>query len=242
MTRTNVTDAMLPKGAGSAGEVVPVPAASLILLRGEPFEVLMMRRHESSTFVPGAWVFPGGALDEADRTAAGDDGEEAAYAFCAVRELLEETGIWIGSGDADPVELRRALVDDASRFHEMAADARTALPRLVPFERWITPAGVPKRYDTLFVLAKVDAGTAAGTPDEREGVELAWIRPADALARNRDGAMPLVFATIRILQTLASFDGVTSLFTACESRATPVRRPVLVVEEGRKSVVLPEDE
>ncbi|MCM2315013.1 MAG: NUDIX hydrolase [Thermoanaerobaculia bacterium] len=241
MTKNPVTDAMLPKGAGSAGDVVPVPAASLILLRGEPFKVLMMRRHESSSFVPGAWVFPGGALDAADRTAAGDDGEDAAYALCAVRELLEETGIWIGSGDADPVELRRALVDDASRFHEMAAGARAALGRLVPFERWITPAGVPKRYDTLFLLAKVDEGTS-GTPDEREGVELAWIRPADALARNRDGSMQLVFATIRILRTLASFESAASLVASCASRATPVRRPVLVVEEGRKSIVLPEDE
>ncbi len=230
---------MLPKGAGSAGDVVPVPAASLILLRGEPFEVLMMRRHESSTFVPGAWVFPGGALDEADRTATGADGEDAAFALCAVRELLEETGIWLGSGGADPLELRRALDDDASRFHEMADDARAALPRLVPFERWITPAGVPKRYDTVFFLAKVDEGTA-GTPDEREGVELAWIRPADALARNRDGTMQLVFATIRILSTLTSIGSAASLIATCGSRTTPVRRPVLVVEEGRKSIHLPE--
>lgn len=239
MTRTSVNDAMLPKGAGSAGDVVPVPAASLILLRGEPFEVLMMRRHESSTFVPGAWVFPGGALDDADRTAAGADGEDVAFALCAVRELLEETGIWLGSGGADPIELRRALVDDASRFHEMADAARAALPRLVPFERWITPAGVPKRYDTVFLLAEVDE-SCGGTPDDREGVELAWIRPADALARNRDGSMQLVFATIRILETLVPFSSVASLVAACRGRATPVRRPVLLVEDGRKSIHLPE--
>jgi len=241
MTRTNLSDAMLPKGAGTAAAVLPLPAASLILLRGEPFEVLMMRRHESSTFVPGVWVFHGGALDEADRAAAGADGEAAAFALCGVRELLEETGIWLGSGDADPLELRRALVDDASRFHEMAGEARSALPGLVPFERWITPAGVPKRYDALFLLAEVNEGTE-GTPDEREGVELAWIRPADALARQRDGSMQLVFATIRILETLASFESAASLITACKARATPVRRPVLVVDGGRKSIVLPEPE
>ncbi|MFA6958306.1 MAG: NUDIX hydrolase [Thermoanaerobaculia bacterium] len=239
MTRNPVTGAMLPKGAGSAGDVVPVPAASVILLRGEPFEVLMMRRHESSTFVPGAWVFPGGALDAADREIAGCDGEEVAYSLCAIRELLEETGIWIGSGDADPIELRRVLAGDASRFREMAVGARAALPLLTPFERWITPAGVPKRYDTLFFLARAAAGTE-GTPDETEGVELAWLRPADALARNRDGSMQLVFATIRILQTLASFDSADALLAACRGRAIPVRRPVLVIEDGRKSIHLPE--
>ena len=49
MTKTPVTDAMLPTGAGASGDVVPHPAASVILLRGEPFEVLMMRRTEAST-------------------------------------------------------------------------------------------------------------------------------------------------------------------------------------------------
>jgi 8-oxo-dGTP pyrophosphatase MutT (NUDIX family) len=239
MTKTPVNDAMLPKGAGSAGDVVPVPAASLILLRGEPFEVLMMRRHESSTFVPGAWVFPGGALDDIDRELAGDGGESAAFSLCAVRELLEETGIWLGSGGADPIELRRALVNDASRFREMAEGARAAIPLLTPFERWITPAGVPKRYDTIFLLARAAEGTE-GTPDETEGVELAWMRPADALARNRDGSMQLVFATIRILQTLASFAGADALLASCLQREIPVRRPVLVVEDGRKSIHLPE--
>jgi len=239
MTKNPVTDAMLPKGAGSAGDVVPVPAASVILLRGESFEVLMMRRHESSTFVPGAWVFPGGALDAVDREIAGDGGEEAAYSFCAIRELLEETGIWIGTGDADPIDLRRALVRDASRFREMADGARAALSLLAPFERWITPAGVPKRYDTLFLLARAADGTE-GTPDDTEGVELVWIRPADALARNRDGSMQLVFATIRILQTLASFESADALLASCRGREIPVRRPVLVIEDGRKSIHLPE--
>jgi 8-oxo-dGTP pyrophosphatase MutT (NUDIX family) len=239
MTRTPVNDAMLPKGAGSAGDVVPLPAASVVLLRGEPFEVLMMRRHESSTFVPGAWVFPGGALDALDRECAGDGGETAALSICAIRELLEEAGIWLGGAGDDAATLRASLVADPSRFREMAAAARAALPRLVPFERWITPAGIPKRYDTLFVLARVEDGTE-GTPDEIEGVELVWIRPCEALARNRDGSMQLVFATIRILETLASFASAGALVAACRGRELPVRRPVLVVEEGRKSIVLPE--
>ena len=43
--------------------VTPVPAASVILLRDDPLEVLMILRHEKSSFVPNAWVFPGGAVD-----------------------------------------------------------------------------------------------------------------------------------------------------------------------------------
>ena len=50
----------------------------------------MLRRPERSSFAAGAFVFPGGAVDDADGT--GDD----AYAVAGVREVLEEVGILIG--------------------------------------------------------------------------------------------------------------------------------------------------
>ena len=64
---TDVTDKQLPLGAGvDAADVAVVPAATTIVLRGDPFEVLLMRRHERSTFVPGSytravgWLMPNG--------------------------------------------------------------------------------------------------------------------------------------------------------------------------------------
>jgi 8-oxo-dGTP pyrophosphatase MutT (NUDIX family) len=66
----------------------PREAASLILLRGEdPFEVLMLARHPRSRFAPGAWVFPGGAVE------AGDGAGPARLRAAAVRELAEEAGV-----------------------------------------------------------------------------------------------------------------------------------------------------
>jgi 8-oxo-dGTP pyrophosphatase MutT (NUDIX family) len=50
-------------------------------------EVLLLKRTERAKFMPGVWVFPGGALDPADGE--GRAGHEA----CAVRELREEAGI-----------------------------------------------------------------------------------------------------------------------------------------------------
>lgn len=71
----------------------PRPAASVVLLRrggkhsDRALEVLLLKRAESAKFMPGVWVFPGGAVDP-------DDGEgEAGYRACAVRELAEEAGI-----------------------------------------------------------------------------------------------------------------------------------------------------
>jgi 8-oxo-dGTP pyrophosphatase MutT (NUDIX family) len=72
---------------------VPRPSASVVLLRrggkhaDRALEVLLLKRTESARFMPGVWVFPGGAVDAVD-----GDGE-AGYRACAVRELEEEAGI-----------------------------------------------------------------------------------------------------------------------------------------------------
>ena len=102
--------------------VMPVPAATLILLRpcaGEaPFEVLLMRRTSEASFAPGAYVFPGGRVDEADcapDVLALCGGVDPAAAFeqmpnadspewalghwvCALREAFEEAGVFLAYG------------------------------------------------------------------------------------------------------------------------------------------------
>ena len=48
-----------------------LPAATVLLLRDAPagLEVLMTRRSASASFAPGAYVFPGGRIEEADAVA-----------------------------------------------------------------------------------------------------------------------------------------------------------------------------
>ena len=111
-------------------EVTPLPAASVILLRDDPFEVLMIRRHEKRSFAPDVWAFPGGAVEESDRH--GDLLNSMRLA--AARELREETGISLG----EPLDLEK----------------------LVWTSHWITPEGLPKRFDTYFFLAVVPRGAS----------------------------------------------------------------------------------
>jgi 8-oxo-dGTP pyrophosphatase MutT (NUDIX family) len=68
-------------------------AASLILLReGEQGpEVLLVKRNPEQRFMGGAWVFPGGAVQD----------EDGGHAGTALRELEEEAGIRI----SDPAGL-----------------------------------------------------------------------------------------------------------------------------------------
>jgi 8-oxo-dGTP pyrophosphatase MutT (NUDIX family) len=67
---------------------VPRVAASVIVLRDSDAgpEVLLVQRNPDARFMGGAWVFPGGAVQDEDGDAAGT----------GVRELEEEAGLTIG--------------------------------------------------------------------------------------------------------------------------------------------------
>jgi 8-oxo-dGTP pyrophosphatase MutT (NUDIX family) len=139
----------------AAPVLTPIPAASAIVLRDGPLEVLMMRRHVHSSFAPDVWVFPGGAVEEIDRIRAeGDLLNSMRYA--AARELFEETAVSLG----EPLDLEK----------------------LVWTSRWITPKGSPKRFDTYFFLTLVGRDVVAKA-DEREAVDITWISPAEAIQR-----------------------------------------------------------
>jgi 8-oxo-dGTP pyrophosphatase MutT (NUDIX family) len=78
---------------------VPRQAATVIVLRGgaQALEVLLVQRNPAQRFMGGAWVFPGGAVDQ------GEGSGEDAHRAAAVRELEEEAAI---SG-VDPATLVR---------------------------------------------------------------------------------------------------------------------------------------
>lgn len=238
-----VPDRDLPKGAGEAPEVEPRPAASTIVLRGDPFEVLLLRRSAASTFVPDAWIFPGGAVDAVDRRLAAEAGgdELTTMRVCAARELFEEAGIWIGSPLEDSASLRARLLADGDTFEDIWRASRPELDRLVWTSRWITPAGVPKRYDTFFFLLAVEDETEASA-EEIEGMEVRWLRPHEALRAHRTGELSMVFPTIRNLEAIASFASRDALLAARAGAEIPTTRPLLVVEGGRKRIVLPDEE
>src|ERR1044071_10103023 len=75
-----------------------IPAATLVVVRehgsGAP-ELLMVERSEGMAFAAGAYVFPGGRIDEADRQLGEQSGIEAA-AIAAIRETIEETAVPAG--------------------------------------------------------------------------------------------------------------------------------------------------
>lgn len=105
---------------------------------------------------------------------------------CAHRELFEETAIWLGS-IGNPVSSRDRILAGSADFRSLSGKAVADRQAMIWTSRWITPKGVPKRFDTWFFLVHVSQDTQA-TVDGREVVEAVWLSPAEALRRNQDGS------------------------------------------------------
>jgi len=202
----------------------PRPAASLILLRRggrhrqRGVEVLLVRRTPEASFMPGVWVFPGGVVESDEAVPRGIEGEdsaadgvELAHRACAVRELREEAGIELPS----EIELR-------------------------PWSRWITPEAAPVRFDTRFYVALAPAHSPP-RPDGAETTEAAWISPREALERHRSDEMPLVFPTIKHLESLLPYAEAQEVLEAARNREIVPVVPRVVGKGDDRRVVLPGD-
>jgi len=109
---------------------------------------------------------------------------------------------------------------------------------LVWTSRWITPVGVPKRFDTYFFLATTGRETQT-TLQETEAVDSIWISPADAVQRHMDGSFPLVFPTLKNLEAIVGFGTAAELLDARRDAEIPTTQPIIVIEDGKKKIVLP---
>jgi 8-oxo-dGTP pyrophosphatase MutT (NUDIX family) len=201
-------------------EVTPLPAASAIVMRDDPFEVLMMRRHAGASFMPNAWVFPGGIAEDLDHALGG-------LHITAARETFEETGVWLGAPLEDAEHKRRRLLAGSISIRHLLAEGPLDPQTLVLTSRWITPVGVPKRFDTYFYLVKVPRDTIA-TPEEHEAVDVTWIHPANALAKHAAREMQMVFPTLRNLEALRGFASVDELIESRHGAIIEPIQPVLV--------------
>jgi 8-oxo-dGTP pyrophosphatase MutT (NUDIX family) len=241
----------------------PRPAATVVLVRDGDggLEVLLMRRHRRSGFVPGAWVFPGGRVDPEDHDPALLDRcrglsaapvPEAAYWMAAIREAFEETGVllarlngggWIPDAASAPEveKVRRSLMDDEADLGDVVArlDAVLDVRPMVHAAHWVTPVVEARRYDTHFFLAALPEGREP-RPDPREMTEAAWLQARVALERFEAGALPMVFPTVKTLETLLDHGSAGAALDAFRDRAVRRILPRLVRTAGGVGIVIDE--
>jgi len=90
----SVADSRARRPEDATDPSIPVAATVVLLRDGDAgLEVLMIERPDRGSFA-GAWVFPGGKLEDDDRDGA-DEIEEAVARRAGVRETHEETGLEI---------------------------------------------------------------------------------------------------------------------------------------------------
>jgi 8-oxo-dGTP pyrophosphatase MutT (NUDIX family) len=178
--------------------------------------------HEFRAVVP-----PELACDEpaVDRDAA------AALVVAALRELFEEAGVLLActaggapvdaSAGLERIATERIAVRSSSlsfaeflTAHDWYADART----LTLFSHWITPPSEPRRYNThfFFAAAPPDQAALADASETHDGI---WISPAQALERQREGMLYLVYPTIKHLERLQAFRSVEEALVFARSKA-----------------------
>jgi 8-oxo-dGTP pyrophosphatase MutT (NUDIX family) len=145
--------------------------------------VLVGRRPPGARFLPGRYVFPGGAVEPGDSRArpasklhvdmvdlmavGGQETRARSLAMAAVRETFEETGLLLTEpGDVGSVQ---SATWAAMRGHGVAP----ALHRLIYVGRAITPVPSPIRFHARFFVADArHAGGELGGDSELE--DLHW--------------------------------------------------------------------
>jgi 8-oxo-dGTP pyrophosphatase MutT (NUDIX family) len=246
----------------------PPRAASTILLlrdsadnKGE-IEIFMMVRHYEIDFNSGALVFPGGSVDKGDQEIianpalfSGGEGLDAAslsFRIAAIRETFEESGILLArpSGSKALVDAKRAgeieaahradLCDSKISFLQVITDNGMvlALDELVPYAHWITPEGMPKRFDTWFFLAAAPPDQL-GAHDGKESTDSIWVSPREALEGGETGRFKLPFPTTRNLIRLGKQASVKAALDDSRGKPVVTVMPVMTKSNGGRQLRIP---
>jgi len=231
---------------GDPSKVEIRDAATIMVVRGSPVEVLMVQRASKAVFGPSAWVFPGGRVEGHD----GDRASDLPWRHAAIRETLEESGLLLCSpswqsdrkGAADKLaELRRAIlageVDLVPALYELGVEPDVS--QMHEVGRFTTPVGPPRRFDTWFYLTAEPTGQLA-TPDGAEVTNAAWISPAEAIERWLVDDFPMMTVTKRMLSCLARYSSVDEALEVAKAQH-PERRVRVNDPDGAYEVLLPED-
>ena len=213
------------------------PAATLALVRDTQsgLEILLLQRTWSAVFLPGYYVFPGGAVDQhdsqgRDHTAGPADTEishtmslnegGADYMLAAVRECFEEAGVLVAV-DSDKRTIgadhaahndRKAVFRGELSLAELCSRHQLTIPldRLAYLSHWVTPPGPPRRFDTRFFITKAPQSHPL-QHDCDETIAHILIIPPKTLEEQHYGQRLMTLPTIRTLRVLRDFDNADNL-------------------------------
>ena len=241
----------------------PRPASTVVVLRDSSAgpEVFMVRRHQDTAFMGGAYVFPGGRVDAPDHDGSdawcdglehataqlsGLDAEVAvAFHVAAARELFEEAGVLLAR-DASGRFVSLAGGEVHARFNTYRLDVhsgRATLRSIVEREQ------LRLALDALVLFAHwvtppIDTRQfdtrffMARVPpdqtpahDETETTHSGWLTPSHALAQAVSSHIVLPVPTWTTIRELERFATVDEAVSWARGRRVVPRMPLLVTQD-----------
>lgn len=161
--------------------------------------------------------------------------------IAAIRETFEEAGILLAYRDGELLSFADQVTHDRydayrTPLHDnelslldicQAEGLQLAVDQVHFYNRFVTPLGRPRRFDTRFFVAGAPEAQR-GMHDEQETVDSIWITPEDALRRNAAKEFDLMNVTRMQLEWLAKYPSKQALLSMAEQRTEfSVRRPVV---------------
>jgi len=250
----NVSDAIVAN---------PRPASTVVVMRDSSAgpEVFMVRRHQDTAFMGGAYVFPGGRVDAADHDGSdawcdglepataqlsGLDAEVAvAFHVAAARELFEEAGVLLAR-DAGGNFVSLTGDEVHARFNAYRLDVhggRATLRSIVEREQ------LRLALDALVLFAHwvtppIDTRQfdtrffMARVPpdqtpahDETETTHSSWLTPSYALAQAVGSHIVLPVPTWTTIRELERFATVDAAMRWAKGRRVVARMPLLITQD-----------
>ncbi len=252
-------------------QILPIrPAATILTLRdgSDGAEVLMLRRNLRSDFVGGAYVFPGGGVDDDDGRLEGlgltvglDDVmasnrlnlESGGLVFyvAALRELFEEAGLLItcdarGEATMFDVERRERLVHQRAQLNAGTIDFASILRdeglqldlRGVDYLAHWVTPVGPPRRFDTRFFVVKAPPNQVAAHDAGETVADRWLRPTDALDAHRLGEFEMIFPTVRNLEAIRHLHTVDDILNYARVQVTVPRVEPRIVQRDGQGVIL----
>lgn len=163
------------------------------------------------------------------------------YWIAGIRETFEESGLmlayqasgeYLGYDDESwgrYQDYRNALHEGNLSLAQICdkEGLKLAIDHIHFYNRWITPQGRPRRFDTRFFIAEAPV-QQFGVHDGAETVDSLWISPKLALERHEQGEFGMMAVTQKQLSDLAKYETVNDVLKmARENKDFPTYKPSL---------------
>jgi 8-oxo-dGTP pyrophosphatase MutT (NUDIX family) len=171
----------------------------------------------------------------------------------AIREAFEECGILLARPRGQDQLIDGERLQTLEHYRQPLAvgemgigefleqeDLILACDKLVPFAHWVTPAMMPKRFDTHFYLAIAPTDHLA-IHDGHESVDSVWISPEDVLQGAENGKYTVIFPTRLNVEMLATSHSVAEAIEDANARQIVTVLPWMEQRADGNYICLPKE-